>query len=121
MKHKNKLINQIHLIIANSKVRIIRSVDSERAIMYWQICKAIFKDQKQGNERAKYGKFLIKSLSKELEPTYGSGFSTRQLETFKQFFRGFPNTDTLRSQFNWTQYKALIKIDNEDKKSILYY
>jgi hypothetical protein len=104
MELKNELINQIHLIIANSKERAIRSVDSERAFMYWQIGKAIFEEQQQGKERAKYGEFLIKSLSKELEPTYGSGFSTRQLETFRQFFRVFPNTNALRSQFNWTHY-----------------
>jgi predicted nuclease of restriction endonuclease-like (RecB) superfamily len=116
MELKNELINQIHLIIANSKERAIRSVDTERAFMYWQIGKAIFEEQQLGKERAKYGEFLIKSLSKELEPTYGSGFSTRQLETFRQFFRVFPNTNALRSQFNWTHYRALIRIDNKDKR-----
>jgi predicted nuclease of restriction endonuclease-like (RecB) superfamily len=84
--------------------------------MYWQIGKAIFEEQQLGKERAKYGEFLIKSLSKELEPTYGSGFSTRQLETFRQFFRVFPNTNALRSQFNWTHYRALIRIDNKDNR-----
>jgi len=106
MELKNELINQIHLIIAKSKERAIRFVDSERAMMYWQIGKAIFEEQQQGKERAKYGEFLIKSLSKELEPKYGSGFSTRQLETFRQFFRVFPNTNALRTQFNWTHYTA---------------
>lgn len=106
MELKNELINQIHLIIANSKERAIRSVDSERAMMYWQIGKAIFEEQQQGKERAKYGEFLIKSLSKELEPLLGSGFSTRQLERYRQFYRIFPIASALRTQFNWTHYTA---------------
>ncbi len=113
---KNELINQIHLIIANSKERAIRSVDSERAFMYWQIGKAIFEEQQQGKERAKYGEFLIKSLSKELEPQLGKGFSSRQLERYRQFYRVFPIASALRTQFNWTHYKTLISIDNKDKR-----
>ena len=113
---KNELINQIHLIIANSKERAIRSVDSERALMYWQIGKAIFEEQQQGKERAKYGEFLIKSLSKELEPQLGKGFSSRQLERYRQFYRVFPIASALRTQFNWTHYKTLISIDNKDKR-----
>lgn len=116
MELKNELINQIHLIIANSKERAIRSVDTERAFMYWQIGKAIFEEQQLGKERAKYGEFLIKSLSKELEPQLGKGFSSRQLERYRQFYRVFPIASALRTQFNWTHYKSLISIDNKDKR-----
>ena len=116
MELKNELINQIHLIIANSKERAIRSVDSERAFMYWQIGKAIFEEQQLGKERAKYGEFLIKSLSKELEPQLGKGFSSRQLERYRQFYRVFPIASALRTQFNWTHYKTLISVDNKDKR-----
>ena len=116
MELKNELINQIHLIIANSKEKAIRSVDSERAFMYWQIGKAIFEEQQLGKERAKYGEFLIKSLSKELEPQLGKGFSSRQLERYRQFYRVFPIASALRTQFNWTHYKTLISIDNKDKR-----
>jgi predicted nuclease of restriction endonuclease-like (RecB) superfamily len=116
MELKNELINQIHLIIANSKEMAIRSVDSERAFMYWQIGKAIFEEQQLGKERAKYGEFLIKSLSKELEPQLGKGFSSRQLERYRQFYRVFPIASALRTQFNWTHYKTLISVDNKDKR-----
>jgi len=116
MEIKNELINQIHLIIANSKERAIRSVDSERAFMYWQIGKAILEEQQLGKERANYGEFLIKSLSKELEPQLGKGFSSRQLERYRQFYRVSPIASALRTQFNWTHYKSLISIDNKDKR-----
>jgi predicted nuclease of restriction endonuclease-like (RecB) superfamily len=34
----------------------------------------------------------------------------------RQFYRLFPNTNALRSQFSWTHYRTLIRIDNPDKR-----
>lgn len=116
MQLKKELIQQIQSIIANSKDRAIRSVDFERVMMYWQIGKVIFEEEQEGEERAEYGKFLIKSLSETLQPQFGSGFSIRQLERYRQFYRTFPITSALRTQFNWTHYKNLISIDNNDKR-----
>ncbi len=116
MEISNNIINQIHSIIANAQARAIRSVDAERVQMYWQIGKVIFEEEQQGRERAEYGEFLIKSLANALEPQYGTGFSYRQLNSFRQFYRAFPIVNALRSQFNWTHYRTLIRIDNQDKK-----
>lgn len=84
--------------------------------MYWQIGQVIQEEEQQGKERADYGEFLIKSLSEILQPQFGSGFSVRQLEMWSQFYRSFPNKNALRSQFNWTHYRTLIRIENQDKK-----
>lgn len=91
----------------------IRSVDFERIKMYWKLGERIFVEEQQEKERAKYGKYLIKNLSKEIEPEFGNGFSIRQLERARQFYRKYPITTALRSQFNWSQYK-LMQIDNKD-------
>ena len=84
--------------------------------MYWQIGKVIFEEEQEGKERAGYGEFLIKSLAEALEPQFDSGFSYRQLNLFRQFYRSFPIVNALRSQFSWTHYRTLIRIDNQDKK-----
>jgi predicted nuclease of restriction endonuclease-like (RecB) superfamily len=84
--------------------------------MYWQIGKVIFEEEQQGKDRAGYGDFLMKSLANTLEPQFGTGFSYRQLNLFRQFFRTFPIVNALRSQFSWTHYRMLIRIDNEDKR-----
>ncbi|MCH5719826.1 PDDEXK nuclease domain-containing protein [Niabella hibiscisoli] len=85
--------------------------------MYWQIGKVIFEEEQQGEDRAIYGTFLIKSISEAFQPQFGSGFSVRQLEMNRQFYRMFPITNALRSQFSWTHYRTLIRIDNEDKRT----
>jgi predicted nuclease of restriction endonuclease-like (RecB) superfamily len=112
----DNVFEQIKAIIANAQARAIRSVDSERVLMYWQIGKVIFEEEQQGKDRADYGKYLIKSISEAFQPTLGTGFSVRQLEMNRQFYRTFPNTNALRSQFSWTHYRTLIRIESEDKR-----
>ena len=58
-------------------------------------------------------KQLTRNLSKELEPLYGSAYSVRQPELMRQFYGVFSNTNALRSQLNWTQYKLSIQINGE--------
>ncbi|MCY6368967.1 PDDEXK nuclease domain-containing protein [Actinobacillus pleuropneumoniae] len=58
----------------------IRAVDFQRVLMYWHIGKRIFEEEQQGQDRADYGAYLIKSLAQQLQPEFGSGFSARQLE-----------------------------------------
>ncbi|MFH1728265.1 MAG: DUF1016 N-terminal domain-containing protein [Pseudomonadota bacterium] len=42
---------------------------------YWQIGKRIVEKEQDGKERADYGSYLIKNLSKELLSEFGKGFS----------------------------------------------
>ncbi|MFM9422953.1 MAG: hypothetical protein RIR06_1414 [Bacteroidota bacterium] len=116
MELKKSVVTEILEIISASQARAIRSVDTERVLMYWQIGRVIFEEEQQGKSRAEYGSFLIKSISAQLQPQYGTGFSIRQLELNRQFYRTFPNTNALRSQFSWTHYRSLIRIENEDKR-----
>lgn len=117
MQLKKEFIAQIQSIIASAVDKAIRSVDTERVLMYWKIGQVILEEEQQGQGRAGYGEFLIKSLSEMLQPQFGSGFSIRQLELCRQFYRTFPNTNALRSQFSWTHYRTLIRIDNQDKRA----
>src|SRR3989304_2156854 len=116
---RNAFLNQIRNIIAEAQQQAVRAVDFQRVLMYWNIGKTIFEEEQQGQERAEYGTYLIKHLSKELDPEYGTSFSVRQLELSRQFFRTFPIANSLRSQLNWTQYRLLIRIEDESKRE--YY
>ena len=83
---KNEMVNsldgfvgEIKQIIDSARANAVRSVDLCRVQMYWNIGKRIFEKEQQGKERADYGSYLIKNLSKRITPDYGSGFSVRQL------------------------------------------
>ena len=109
------IIPDIKDIIANAKDKAIRLVDNQRTFMYWHIGKRIFEEEQLGKDRADYGTYLIKFLSEALQPEYGSGFSYRQLNWYRQFYRTFPIVSALRTQLSWTQYKLLLSVDSQDK------
>lgn len=110
------IIPDIKAIIATAKDKAIKIVDNERTLMYWYIGRRIFEEEQQGKERAGYGEYLIKFLSEELLPEYGSGFSYRQLNWYRKFYRTFPIVSALQTQLSWTQYKFLLAVDNQDKR-----
>ena len=116
---RKDFINQIKSIISEAQQNALRAVDFNRVLMYWNIGKTIFEEEQQGLERAEYGTYLIKNLSRALEPEYGTSFSVRQLELSRQFYRTYPIANALRSQLNWTQYRLLIRIEDESKRE--YY
>jgi len=111
------LISDIKAIIAQSKDRAIRAVDHQRTLMYWHIGRRIFEEEQEGKDRADYGTYLIKYLSEQLQPEFGSGFSVRQLERYRQFYRTFPIASTLWTQLSWSQYKLLVSLDTEDQRA----
>lgn len=114
-----ELVSEIRSIIESARTNAVRSVDFCRVQMYWQIGRRIVEEEQGGQTRAEYGKGLIKNLAKEIEPEYGSGFGQRQLERARQFYIEFPIASTLRTQFNWSQYKLLIGIADKEKRE--YY
>ena len=116
MEVRKSLINEIKAIIDNATEKAIRSVDTERVLMYWTIGKKIYEEELNGEERAEYGTYIIRSLAENLEPQFGSSFSERQLHLFRQFYRAFPIVNALRSQFSWTHFRMFIRIENQDKR-----
>lgn len=79
----------------------------------------IVEEEQEGEKRAEYGTDLLKNFAKSLEPIYGSVFSFPNANFSRQFYLEYPKVNALRSQFNWTQYRAPIHISDKDKRE--YY
>ena len=118
-KKDEQFYTEIRQIIETVRTNAIRSVDFSRVQMYWLLGKRIFEEEQQGKDRADYGAYLIRNLAEELTPLYGSGFSVRQLEQSRRFYRMYPIANAVRSQLNWTQYRLLIQIEDPCKRE--YY
>ena len=106
-------------IIVDSRNAAIRSVDVQRVLMYWRLGERIFTEEQRGKDRAEYGEYLLRNLAAQLESEFGSGFSLRQLELARQFYRMYPIANAVRSQLNWYQYRLLIRIEDDYKRE--YY
>lgn len=124
MEKNNQIISgsfvqDVKSIIGLARTQAVRSVEFHRVQMYWKLGERIFNEEQLGKERADYGAYLIRGLANELEPEFGSGFSYRQLNWCRQFYRTFPIVNAVRSQLNWTQYRMLIQIEDDSKRE--YY
>ena len=114
-----QFISDIRTIILSARESAIRSVDTVRVQMYWKLGERIFIEEQKGQDRAEYGAYLLQNVALEIEKEFGSGFSVRQLERARRFYRTYPIATALRTQLNWYQYRLLIQIDDKDKRE--YY
>ena len=118
-KLDEQFVSDIRNIIITARTTAIRSVDFERVKMYWKLGARIFIEEQKGQDRAEYGAYLLQNVALEIEKEFGSGFSVRQLERARRFYRTYPIATALRTQLNWYQYRLLIQISDNDKRE--YY
>lgn len=110
--------NEIIDIIIQSRKRIYSNINSELVMANWKTGKLI--DEKQMSlPRAEYGKKLIEELSIQMTKDFGSGYTERNLEMMRKFYRTFPIPHTLCAQLSWSHYRILISI--KDDKSREFY
>lgn len=114
VEDKNIIIQyhkKIKYIIIEARSNAIKAVDFNRVLMYWKIGELIVTELEKSDDY-KY----VSSISKSLELEFGSGFSKRIMQMARQFYILYPETNALRSHISWTQYRSLIRIENEFKR-----
>lgn len=88
--NKSNYISEVKEIVSSAKRQVYNAVNSTMVKAYWLIGKRIIEEEQNGEERAGYGKSIIKMLSNELTEEFGSGFSTTNVKYFRQFYQTFP-------------------------------
>jgi predicted nuclease of restriction endonuclease-like (RecB) superfamily len=117
----NKLLTDLSQLIEQGKEKIAVQVNSTMTLVYWQIGKRINEDILQ-NERAEYGKEIIKEIANKLTTRYGRSFAVVNLRRMMQFasvFYDFEIVVPLARQLSWSHFIILIPIESEDKR--LFY
>ncbi|MFV9678063.1 MAG: DUF1016 N-terminal domain-containing protein [Methanosarcinales archaeon] len=94
-----------------------RAVNFAMVQAYWGIGRIIIEEEQKGAERAKYGKELIKEVSRRLTRDYGRGFTERNLWYMRDFYLTFPKVNALRAELTWTHYRLLLKADKEEARN----
>ena len=113
-----KLFNDVCSIIDNTRSRIATTVNSEACLLNWSIGKRI-KEDVLYNERADYGKAIVKNLSKLLTKKYGKGWKDRKLIHCIRAAYTFTEDEILyavRTQLSWTHIRSLMYIEDELKR-----
>ena len=72
----NIAINYVH----QARNNVLKSVNHEQVIAYWNIGRLIVENEQAGQDRADYGTQLIQKLSKDLSREFKRGFSISNLQ-----------------------------------------
>lgn len=83
------LFDRVVSILEQARANVVRAVNNSMVIAYWLIGREIVQALQGGDERAEYGKEVVKQLSVRLTGKYGKGFSTTNLWYFRQFYTVF--------------------------------
>lgn len=92
------LVNDVRSIIDNGRKQAYSAVNSAMVETYWHIGRRIVEEEQHGEQRAEYGKQLIKQLSIALTHEYGKGFSARYLAYFRKFYLTVPDIKILQTR-----------------------
>jgi len=105
----NKLISQIEKINSDLQERALQSVNQALTFRNWMIGHHIYEYEQEGQDRAQYGKNLIRVLAKELSSKGIKGMSFSNLKTFRQFYLAYPQIgQTPSGQFEHRQIKQTV-------------
>ncbi len=105
----------VRSILADARRKSYAAVNFIMVEAYWKIGRRIVEEEQAGNERAEYGSYLIRELSRQLGDEFGKGFSVANLKNFRQFFLTFPDLEksyALRSQLTWTHIRLIMRVGN---------
>src|SRR5699024_5361546 len=117
-KISENLFREISRLITETRNQVAVTVNAELVILYWNIGNIIRKEILK-EQRAEYGKQVMKSLSDQLTQKYGKGYSKQNLLHFVRFAETFTESEkvyTLCRQFSWSHFRTLIYIDDELKR-----
>lgn len=96
--------NNIKNILHTARDKAYKQVNFTMVEAYWNIGQKIVNQEQNGDNKAKYGTYLIKELSIQLTTEFGKGFSKRNLHNMVKFYTYFPIVQTLSAQLSWSHY-----------------
>lgn len=91
----NGFVDDIRAFINEARKQVVHTVNTVMVATYWEIGRRIVEEEQNGNDRAEYGKYLIKNLAEVLTADFGKGFGETNLKYFRQFYLTFPIRHTL--------------------------
>ena len=116
---QNNIVNDIRRIIDESRYAAFGAVNSIAVQTYWNIGKKIVEEEQHGQDRADYGKRLIRQLSDELTKEYGNAFSKRNLDYYRKFyicFRDYEIVNACVHNLTWTHFRRVLAVASQESR-----
>jgi predicted nuclease of restriction endonuclease-like (RecB) superfamily len=107
--------DDIRRILGEARRQAYAAANFAMVEAYWKIGRRIVEEELAGQQRAEYGLYLIRELSRQLGDEFGKGFSIANLANFKKFYLTFPDWEigyALRNQLAWTHIRMIMRVEN---------
>lgn len=85
----SQLFNTISALLENARKNVVVAVNQTIVLTYFEIGRMIVEDEQNGENRAEYGKALLKDLSLHLTERFGRGFSVENLDRMRFFYKTY--------------------------------
>lgn len=115
-------IEDIKLILKEARQKTYQAINTAMVEAYWKIGQQIVLEEQNGQQRAIYGKEVIKTLSKELSTEFGRGYSERSLREYRQFYIYLSDLEkwrTVYAKLNWSHFQRVLRVSDEKARN--YY
>ena len=128
-----EFFQSISNILEEARKNAKTAVNLSMVYAYYEIGRKIIEEEQNGENRAAYGRRLLKELSKFLTQKYGKGYSAENLKLMRRFyvvysqdqigetvftqFENLPAVSSGRKFFlSWSHYLKLMRIDNIEER-----
>ena len=129
IKREDALFEQVSKLIDEARKQVRTAVNTAMVYTYYGVGRYIVENEQQGQERAEYGKTVLKNLSERLTEKYGKGWSVETLTLIRKFYKAYCNPKIANSVYDfrkqglfalsWSHYLVLMRIENPDERN--YY
>lgn len=114
-ENTSETYSRIRNSVIAAQGRIYTAVNSAMVQAYWEIGEQIYIACGE-NDRAEYGKGLLKYLSEKLTAEFGTGFTERNLRNMRQFYQAYPIRHTVCTELSWSHYRILMRISDDKRR-----
>ena len=128
-----RFLESVSEVLAQARKNAKTAVNLAMVYAYYEIGRMIVEEEQHGQNRAAYGKQILRELSKYLSEKYGKGYSAENLKLMRRFynvylhdqigetvftqFENLPAVSTGRKFYlSWSHYLKLMRIDNLDER-----
>jgi len=114
-----EIVKNVIDLLENARKKVVTTVNQTMVLTYFEIGRMIVEEEQKGENRAEYGKKILKILSKKLTEKYKKGFSLTNLKQIRSFYLVYSEKgQTVSDQFklSWLHYVKLSRISNPDER-----
>lgn len=115
LKNYDKLLAQVQNFVAATQSNVAKIVTRQKVEMAWNIGKSISQHLAENNnsEKGSYGKRLFEQLESDV------GIAQSVLYKMRSFYQSYPQLPKDDNQLNWSHYRLLSGVKNEDDRKYL--